>query len=207
MNRRSILWAILLCGAALMFSACSGDGEGDAVASCVPGEERLCPCIDGSEAIQVCASDGTYEPCQCPSSGEPEDASNDSCAPDTVGSCITTCGSQGSQVCGANGEPGDEGLECESCYEGSTEPCETSCGTEGRRSCGPSGYWETCAPPSETCNNVDDDCDGFTDEALSQACVNACGEGIEACIDGKWTGCTAPQPALEICDDLDISFL
>jgi hypothetical protein len=43
----------------------------------------------------------------------------------------------------------------------------------------------------ETCNNRDDDCDGVVD-TISRSCSNACGEGMEACTRGVWSGCTAP---------------
>ena len=45
----------------------------------------------------------------------------------------------------------------------------------------------------ETCNNIDDDCDGQTDEGLSQPCTSACGEGFEICAGGNWIDCTAPS--------------
>jgi hypothetical protein len=43
----------------------------------------------------------------------------------------------------------------------------------------------------ETCNNRDDDCDGVVD-GLRRACNNSCGDGMETCTKGIWTGCTAP---------------
>jgi hypothetical protein len=46
----------------------------------------------------------------------------------------------------------------------------------------------------ELCNNLDDDCDGQTDEGLSQPCTTACGAGIETCAGGLWVGCTADEP-------------
>ncbi len=43
-------------------------------------------------------------------------------------------------------------------------PCTSTCGTVGKRGCGAKCRWNKCVPPWETCNGVDDDCDGFTDE-------------------------------------------
>jgi hypothetical protein len=60
----------------------------------------------------------------------------------------------------------------------------------------------------EVCNDVDDDCDGFTDEAPSGAplrrpCTSDCGEGTERCMQGTWTGCDAPAPEPEVCNGED----
>ncbi|GAB4213556.1 MAG: hypothetical protein OHK0013_37520 [Sandaracinaceae bacterium] len=53
------------------------------------------------------------------------------------------------------------------CAQGSTLSCMTSCGTMGTTtcssSCTPSA---TCTPPVETCNDRDDDCDGWIDEGV-----------------------------------------
>jgi hypothetical protein len=57
--------------------------------------------------------------------------------------------------------------------------------------------------PAEQCNGIDDDCDGATDEDLIQPCATACGAGYEMCYDGNWISCTAPPENDEICDGLD----
>jgi hypothetical protein len=41
--------------------------------------------------------------------------------------------------------------------------CTTTCGTTGARTCSP-GCVASCAPPAESCNAADDDCDGVCDE-------------------------------------------
>jgi hypothetical protein len=65
---------------------------------------------------------------------------------------------------------------------------------------------------SELCNNVDDDCDGMPDEALSRGCgksnIGVCTLGTEACRGGVWVGCSAVLPSEEVCgngvdDDCD----
>jgi hypothetical protein len=47
----------------------------------------------------------------------------------------------------------------------------------------------------ETCNALDDDCDGDIDEDVTQACASDCGTGTETCVAGGWVDCDAPTPA------------
>ncbi|GEM_PF-3191798 len=55
----------------------------------------------------------------------------------------------------------------------------------------------------EECNNLDDNCNGQTDEDLTKSCMNQCGKGLEYCVNGAWQNCNAPTPIDEICDNLD----
>jgi len=55
----------------------------------------------------------------------------------------------------------------------------------------------------ETCDGVDNDCNGQVDDNLSRSCSNACGVGAETCHAGNWGGCDAPQPKAEKCDGVD----
>ncbi len=65
------------------------------------------------------------------------------------------------------------------------------------------GLVPLCDPRPETCNNLDDDCDGETDEGLEQSCSTACGSGVRTCSAGSWGACSAPDPAPETCNGLD----
>ncbi len=65
------------------------------------------------------------------------------------------------------------------------------------------GLVPLCDPRPETCNGLDDDCDGSTDEDLSRPCSSACGSGTETCVSGAWSACSAPDPRPETCNGLD----
>ena len=87
----------------------------------------------------------------------------------------------------------------------------------GESSCS-SGSWAGCTgqivPSAEACDNKDNDCDGYTDEALSKKCpytgkagtegVGVCKAGKSPCSFGKWGGCTGQVvPSAETCDTKD----
>jgi hypothetical protein len=59
-------------------------------------------------------------------------------------------------------------------------------------------------PVGETCNGVDDDCDGVTDEDLSRGCgsdVGVCVAGVQACVGGRFGACVGEVlPGTELCD-------
>ncbi|MCX5743936.1 MAG: MopE-related protein, partial [Proteobacteria bacterium] len=61
----------------------------------------------------------------------------------------------------------------------------------------------TCIPQGETCNNMDDNCNGLIDDGITRPCGTGVCQGIETCTAGVFGGCTAPPVGVETCNGLD----
>jgi hypothetical protein len=63
------------------------------------------------------------------------------------------------------------------------------------------------SPDTESCDNVDNDCNGQVDDNLDRLCgsdVGACSTGTETCSSGSWGACQgANGPTSEVCDGDD----
>ncbi|MBL8913231.1 MAG: choice-of-anchor D domain-containing protein [Archangium sp.] len=110
-------------------------------------------------------------------------------------------------------EDGDEYNPPE-CVSGGTQPCGSTTGScrAGTRVCANS-IWGGCdggvRPMTETCNGFDDDCNGMSDENLSELClINGC-SGARACVPnsgtdgGQFTACIPISSMPEICNGID----
>jgi hypothetical protein len=102
----------------------------------------------------------------------------------------------------------DEDFDCRA---GQPTDCTTSCGSTGRTLCSAACTIETCPPPVETCNGLDDDCDDVTDngypcrQGMPVSCTTSCGtSGSGFCT----STCTVPPaaecaPPPETCNGVD----
>lgn len=91
-----------------------------------------------------------------------------------------------------------------------------ACRTQGKWHCSDDGKGSRCdapivEPTAETCNAIDDDCDGETDEdsvpAATAACVTGktgvCSAGTDKCVNGQVRCVQNVQPGVEICNKQD----
>ena len=99
----------------------------------------------------------------------------------------------------------------QSCYTGPAATRDVGACRAGTQMCN-AGMFGACVgerlPATETCNGLDDDCDGAVDENLSRACGSSTGEcrpGVQMCEGGRWsTACVGERAAqTETCDGRD----
>ena len=103
----------------------------------------------------------------------------------------------------------------QSCYTGAPITKKVGPCKGGTQTCG-GGLWSACSgqvlPAAETCDNVDNDCDGKADQ-MQAACYTGpagtlgqglCVAGKQSCAQGVWGGCAGQvTPAGEVCDNKD----
>jgi hypothetical protein len=179
------------------------DCDGDPPASCTTacGSAGTSECV-GCHWTTVCAPPSET----CNGDDDDCDGMTDEmfdCPAFTTETCTTECGTTGNRVCSetcaweacappaevCNGDDDDCNGTCDDgfdCCAGEAGDCTTTCGTVGSRACSAACAWQECIPPVETCNDLDDDCDGLTDELGAGF---ACGDG---CCNGDETYCSCP---------------
>ncbi len=81
----------------------------------------------------------------------------------------------------------DEGCPCmpsatQACFDGMASWRMRGRCRDGRQTCGADGQWGMCSgsvlPTAETCNNIDDDCDGAIDDGLTCTCLDGRTMGV-----------------------------
>ncbi|TNE47835.1 MAG: VWA domain-containing protein [Deltaproteobacteria bacterium] len=189
------------------------------------------PCKKGSCTGKQTCSRGKWSPCKMPAEvcdGKDNDCDgkvdeNWSQKGKPCGSGVGICYRTGVFVCKPDGSgvtcnvpPGKPEQEvCDArdndCDGKSDEDLQRNCTTEcggGTQVC-KEGSWTACvhkqgktAKP-ESCNGLDDDCDGMVDNGIARPCQTACGEGVQQCLQGDWSTCSAPFPKPEVCNGKD----
>jgi cysteine-rich repeat protein len=156
-----------------------GDGVVDRGEACDDGNDN-----DTDDCTSACrlpsCGNGVVDP------GEACDDGNDSDTDDCPRTCLDPFCGDGFVWAGH-----------EECDSTTTEPCTTSCGSIGVRACAECRRSDACAPPDETCNGADDDCDTVADDGFAcvrgapVACTSVCGAiGTGICGDR----CAFPEP-------------
>ncbi|MCB9548300.1 MAG: hypothetical protein H6706_20990 [Myxococcales bacterium] len=165
-------------------------GAGGGELPCTDGETRDCTTEAGCQGTETCA-DTAWGACTGPA--ETCDGADNDCDGET-----------------------DEG------FDGLGEACEAgtgACAAVGMTVCAPDGAGVACnavagEPGAETCNGIDDDCDGSVDNDVpptpcydgpeGTAGQGVCAAGAQACVDGALGECVGQVlPSDELCDGLD----
>ncbi|MFN7131900.1 MAG: MopE-related protein, partial [Myxococcales bacterium] len=173
---------------------------------CAPEREGLC---------QPCETDADcpYPADRCLRLGDEKlcgrDCSFDDKCPDSY-RCTEAIGVDGTPVA-QQCQPSSGTCACTSASAGQQVPCEISnehgrC--TGQKKCQPPVGYAACTalvPTRESCNGIDDDCDGAIDEDLgATTCgVGACERTVQNCVDGKAVSCTPGESAPELCNGID----
>lgn len=107
----------------------------------------------------------------------------------------------------------DEDCACtngqtQACYSGPENSMGQGLCIGGQQACDLTGTWGTCIgqvlPVPETCDNVDEDCNGLIDDMGMTSCgVGACRATVDTCTNGQFNECTPGLPIPELCDGLD----
>jgi len=175
---------------------------------CILPPDTYCKACDadadcyGSACLALAGGRFCFKPC----------VDGTACA-DLVGAaCLEAAG--GSFCLPVNGT-----CDCDASVAGARKACDATnqVGTcLGFSTCDPGTGWGPCdarVPAVETCNGVDDDCNGLQDDSLAAQPCSAAVEGVGTCTgtascfgSAGWV-CSAPQPAVEACnlrdDDCD----
>ncbi|MBK8258780.1 MAG: hypothetical protein IPK82_39750 [Polyangiaceae bacterium] len=98
--------------------------------------------------------------------------------------------------------------QTQACYSGPSGTQDKGGCKAGTQSCNEDGVWGKCEgeilPSAETCNEVDDDCNGTVDDKSAITCgVGACQNTVSACLNGQDNTCTPGSPTSEVCDGID----
>ncbi len=178
------------------------DGRVEEGCACVPGDTARCfrgrapqrgvgACRDGDMVCTGGEEFGEWGPCE----GDVPPA-EETCDVEGVDEDCDGAANEGCDC--ADGDPP---VSC-GLSEGTCEPGTSECVDGIRTEC-----MGATLPGVETCNALDDDCDGTTDEHLTRGCgsdVGVCRMGTETCVAGAFGSCEGGNTSsAEACDGLD----
>jgi hypothetical protein len=183
---------------------------------CVPGPPV--DCDDGDACTDDACDEVARGECAHTTADLDADGFGDALCAEIGGVAATDCNDTNENAfpgapeeCNGIDDNCDTGALCDetfTCCRGTIGSCTTECETTGTRICGVSCSWGVCSPPPESCNAIDDDCNGEADEIFacvqgeSEPCTTTCGSsGTRTCAgDCTWGACTPPD---EVCNGLD----
>jgi hypothetical protein len=211
----------LRCGDAIPNGTSACDPSGPVplcvVVACDPGYYAVSPyeCVaEGELLCQPCAADVHCAGGVCRSIAGGSFCTR-ACSDETPcpeGFDCAAGGVDGEAVC----VPLNASCDCRPETAGTRRPCvrENAIGTcYGVETCDPAAGWTGCTAPvpaEETCNGLDDDCDGELDEGVpeTESCqrevpgVGTC-VGTAVCLGSLGWVCDAPEPLPETCNERD----
>jgi len=196
------------------------------VPACVDG--GIPACVPGMGGMEIC--NGIDDDCD----GTPDDnLGNLTCGVGACGRTVPMCladggtnvcvpGMQMPETCNnadddcdmATDEQADGGPLTQACFTVTMAQRNVGRCRDGTQVCSMGSFGGGCpgevTPTLETCNNIDDDCDGPTDEGLSVVCYDAgspatrnvgrCRDGMAACTLGVYGNCNGQiGPIPEVC--------
>ena len=161
-----------------------------------PNFPFFCSSTPGS--CYSCADNNVMTAC-CPTSGAPTNccSNNGPFCNTNTGAC-TICGGDVPDSCNNKCWQHFPGFEL--CCPASGDPMYACDATSSV--CMSNG--DCCAPSQETCNNIDDNCDGTIDNFNEGCGVGRCAGGTRTCTTGNWDTCsTSGNAQNETCNNID----
>jgi hypothetical protein len=198
------------CGTVCASGVCT-NGACTPVTGCIPGQQQSCDTgVPGicAAGMQTCQPDGTWGTCVQNQQPQPEtcnglDDDCDGVVDNGSNLCPTGFICQSGACVAVNGcTPG----ATQSCYSGPPGTAGVGACQYGMQTCQQDGTWGACqgevTPQPETCNNIDDDCNGIVDDGFDLLHdVNNCGSCGHVCYAVNGTpACANGSCTIAVCD-------